>query len=110
VLFFPEGTRSHDGSLGKFERGGFLLALRSGLPIVPVGVRGARDVLPRGSVRVRPGRIHLSFGAPIDPADYGIRRREELVEAVRQRIAELSQTGLEPADTPAQEPETRVLD
>jgi 1-acyl-sn-glycerol-3-phosphate acyltransferase len=95
VLFFPEGTRSLDGTFGKFERGGFLLALRSGLPILPVGVRDAREVLPRGSVRVRPGKtIRLRFGAAINAAEYGIRRREELVSQVRLKIAELAEIAL----------------
>ncbi len=94
VLFFPEGTRSHDGTFGKFERGGFLLALRSGVTIVPVGIRGAREVLPRGSVRVRPGRIEVHFGRVVDPADFGIRGRQELVEEVRGRIAVLADVPL----------------
>ena len=95
VLFFPEGTRSRDGEFGKFERGGFLLALRSGLPIVPVGVRGAREVLTPGTLWIRPGRtIRLSFGSEIHPAEYGIRRREELVADVRTRIAELAEIPL----------------
>ncbi len=90
VLFFPEGTRSYDGSFGKFERGGFLLALRSGLPIVPVGISGARGVLPRGSLRVRPGTIRIHFGSVVDPAQFGIRRRQELVDEVRERISVLA--------------------
>ncbi|HRC84315.1 MAG TPA: lysophospholipid acyltransferase family protein, partial [Thermoanaerobaculia bacterium] len=78
VLFFPEGTRSHDGRLGPFARGGFLVALKSGLPIVPVGLRGLRDVQPRGRFAVSPGPVVAAFGTPIDPAAYGVRRREEL--------------------------------
>lgn len=94
VLFFPEGTRSRDGSFGTFQRGGFLLALRSGVPIVPIGIRGAHDVLPRGSLRVRPGRIQIHFGSVVDPADFGIRRRQELVDDVRHRISVLADVPL----------------
>jgi 1-acyl-sn-glycerol-3-phosphate acyltransferase len=90
VLFFPEGTRSWDGRLGPFERGGFLLALRSGLPIVPVGIAGSHAVMPRVRLAVAPGRITVRYGAPIEVEPYGLRRKAELMEEVRRRIAELA--------------------
>jgi 1-acyl-sn-glycerol-3-phosphate acyltransferase len=90
VLFFPEGTRSRDGQLLPFERGGFLIALKSGLPIVPVGIRGAHAVQPRGRLAVQPGTIEVAYGTPIDPATYGIRRRDELMTDVRREIARLA--------------------
>lgn len=96
VLFFPEGTRSHDGRLLPFERGGFLIALKSGLPIVPVGVSGARAVMPRGKISVRPGPIEVHFGAPIDVLAYGIRGRSELMAETRRRIATLAGIADEP--------------
>ncbi len=88
VLLFPEGTRSLDDTLLPFERGGFLLALKSGLPIVPVGVRGSRAIQRRGSFAIRPGTVTVTYGAPIDPAAYGLRRKRELIGEVRRRIAE----------------------
>jgi 1-acyl-sn-glycerol-3-phosphate acyltransferase len=87
VLLFPEGTRSLDDTLLPFQRGGFLLAMKSGLPIVPVGIRGSRAIQRRGSWAIRPGTIVVTYGAPIDPAAYGLRRKKELIEEVRQRIA-----------------------
>lgn len=90
VLFFPEGSRSWDGRLQPFELGGFLLALKTGLPIVPVGISGAHPILPRGGRWIDPGTIRLRYGTPIDVTAYGIRRREELVQEVRARIRELS--------------------
>jgi 1-acyl-sn-glycerol-3-phosphate acyltransferase len=87
MLLFPEGTRSLDDTLLPFQRGGFLLALKSGLPIVPVGVRGSRAVQRKGSPVIHPGTIVVTYGAPIDPATYGLRRKKELVAEVRQRIA-----------------------
>lgn len=96
VLFFPEGTRSPDGRLHGFQKGGFLVALKIGLPVVPVGISGARAVMPRGRLRVHPGSIRLHFGAPIAVASYGVRKRRELETETRRRIAELA--GVEDAE------------
>lgn len=90
ILLFPEGTRSLTPTLLPFQRGGFLLALKLGLPIVPVGIRGTRDVQRKGSWVIRPRRIVVRYGAPIDAAGYGVRRKGDLVEEVRSRIAELA--------------------
>jgi 1-acyl-sn-glycerol-3-phosphate acyltransferase len=87
MLLFPEGTRSLDDTLLPFQRGGFLLALKSGLPIVPVGIRGSRAIQSRSSFAIHPGTVVVTYGAPIDPAAYGLRRKKELVEEVRRRIA-----------------------
>ena len=87
VLLFPEGTRSLDDTLLPFQRGGFLLAMKSGLPIVPVGIRGSRAVQSRGSFAIHPGTVAVTYGAPIDPAAYGVRRKRELIAEVRRRIA-----------------------
>ena len=90
VLFFPEGSRSPDGRLHTFERGGFLLALKSGAPIVPVGIEGSYRVMPRSRLTVRPGRIRVRLGAPLEISRYGVRGRGELVREVRERIVELA--------------------
>jgi 1-acyl-sn-glycerol-3-phosphate acyltransferase len=90
ILIFPEGTRSTTGALLPFQRGGFLLALRSGLPIVPVGIRGSREIQHPKGLTIRPGTVVVTYGAPLDTADYGLRRRQELTEQVRARIAALA--------------------
>lgn len=90
ILLFPEGTRSKTDTLLPFERGGFLLAMKTGLPIVPVGVSGTRAVQPKGSVLIRPGKVEVRYGAPIDCSAYGIRRKAELNAEVRRRVAELA--------------------
>lgn len=90
ILLFPEGTRSMTDTLLPFERGGILLAMKMGLPIVPVGVRGTRAVQPKGSFAIRPGKVEIRYGAPIACADYGIRRRAELTAEVRRRVADLA--------------------
>jgi 1-acyl-sn-glycerol-3-phosphate acyltransferase len=92
VGIFPEGTRSADGSLGTFKPGFAALVRRTDLPIYPVGIAGANRALGRGSLFLRPGRIRVVFGEPLARetiAALGQRgREEELVEAVRARIAE----------------------
>ncbi len=90
VLVFPEGTRATGGGLLPFKRGGFLLALKSGLPIVPVGIAGSRAVRPKGGVAIRPGPIEMRYGAPIEVGEFGLRGKRDLAELVRSRIAELA--------------------
>ena len=90
ILLFPEGTRSPTDELLPFQRGGFLLAMKTGLPIVPVGIRGSREVQRRGSFAIRPGRIEVRYGAPIPAADYGVRRKGELIAEVRRQVAGLA--------------------
>jgi 1-acyl-sn-glycerol-3-phosphate acyltransferase len=67
MTLFPEGTRSPDGRLQDFKKGAFVLAMKTGLPIVPVGIIGTRDVMPKGSFRVSTGRVRIRVGHPILP-------------------------------------------
>ena len=96
MLLFPEGTRSLDDTLLPFQRGGFLLALKSGLPIVPVGIRGSRAIQGKSSFAIHPGIVTVTYGAPIDTAAYGLRRKKELTAEVRRRIA--GPAGLDPGE------------
>lgn len=90
VLFFPEGTRSRDGRIGRFQRGGFLVAQKSRAQIVPVGVAGTFEVLPRNRLSILPGEVRVRVGAPIDTAEYPVSRKHELMERVREEIVRLS--------------------
>ncbi|MBX3739800.1 MAG: 1-acyl-sn-glycerol-3-phosphate acyltransferase [Akkermansiaceae bacterium] len=65
VLVFPEGARTMDGNLGEAAPGIGLIAAKSGAPIQPVRISGAREALPRGSSRIRFARITVSIGKPI---------------------------------------------
>ncbi len=89
VVSFPEGTRSGDGSVGRFKSGAFDAVLATGADVVPVGIVGAGRVLPRGGFRVRPGRIEVRFGAPISTAGLPRGDRVELA-----RLAEAAVRGL----------------
>lgn len=91
----PEGTRSRDGDLGEFKKGGVMLAIQTGATILPVGIRGSRDILPpKTFFDVRLGcapEVHI--GEPIDASAYTVERRDELVALLRDRISDLA--GLE---------------
>lgn len=87
VVMFPEGTRTRNGELAAFKKGGFTLAMDAGVPIVPMGTRGGFHLLPSGGWRIRPGAYVVRFGAPVLPADHPT--RESLMAAVQAQIADL---------------------
>ncbi|MBS1913337.1 MAG: 1-acyl-sn-glycerol-3-phosphate acyltransferase [Bacteroidetes bacterium] len=87
VVIFPEGTRTRDGSLGAFKRGGFMLATRSGVPMVPVAIKGTYALLSRTDRRVRPGTVEVFIGEPIPPRPDMTRSQEqELQEEIRSTL------------------------
>jgi len=85
-LIFPEGTRSRDGKLQRFRRGGFFLALESGAPIVPVTIRGTFELMPKGQKYARKGTVSVAFHDPIPVTGYAIETMAGLMEKVREAI------------------------
>jgi 1-acyl-sn-glycerol-3-phosphate acyltransferase len=69
LLVFPEGTRTLDGSVAEFKKGSAILAVELGVPVVPVGLKGAFEMWPRGGT-FRRHPVHVTFGDPIDPNDF----------------------------------------
>lgn len=65
IIVFPEGTRSADGAVGRFKAGGFLLAIQAALPVVPVSLSGSRNVMRKGQLTARPGRVRLTVHEPV---------------------------------------------
>lgn len=83
ILIYPEGTRSRDGRLQPFKKGGFRMALSAGLPIVPVRVSGSRDVVAADTLRIRPGTITVEILPPIETAGKSAADIPALMEQVR---------------------------
>lgn len=70
LVIFPEGTRTYDGSVGRFKKGAFRIAADLQLPILPVSISGAFACMPRSSFIVKPGVINVHFHSPIDVKPY----------------------------------------
>jgi len=85
-LIFPEGTRSRDGKLQRFRRGGFFLALETGAPIVPVTIGGTFELMPKGQKYARKGSVRVVFHDPITTAGYAIETMAGLMEKVKEAI------------------------
>jgi 1-acyl-sn-glycerol-3-phosphate acyltransferase len=91
VMIFPEGTRSRDGVLRSFKKGGFVLAADAGVPIVPVVIHGTFQIMPRSGLRIRSGPVCVQVLAPIETAGYGRKGKDAILETVRSRMLEAQQ-------------------
>jgi 1-acyl-sn-glycerol-3-phosphate acyltransferase len=89
ILFYAEGTRSRDGKIHEFKKGGVTLALRTRLPIVPLSVSGTRKFLPRGCAVIRPGGdVRMVLEAPVETTGLSLDERDRLNEQVRNVIVQ----------------------
>jgi 1-acyl-sn-glycerol-3-phosphate acyltransferase len=103
MVVLPEGTRTRDGRIGPFKKGGFHLALGLNAPIIPITVNGAFAVQARGKFVTHPGVIDVVIGKPIDTASYGVERLEDLMHDVRAAILEAftgDKSELDPSPVP----------
>ena len=87
LIVFPEGTRSHDGRVGRFRRGLFLLAIEARLPVVPVAVAGTRHVMRKGMLTTRPGDVALVVHPPLPTDSLTRSDASALAERVRGIVA-----------------------
>jgi len=88
VVIFPEGTRSLDGKLQSFKKGGFHLAIKSKRPIVPVSISGAFSILPKKGFKVRPQLVKVYIGEPVPTEDITPQSRDWLISEIRRKIQE----------------------
>jgi 1-acyl-sn-glycerol-3-phosphate acyltransferase len=88
VMIFPEGTRSRDGKIRAFKKGGFVMAVDSGAPIVPVILQGTWPIMDKSSLRINAGNVALHIEKPIDTSGYTRHTKNDLVESVRAIICE----------------------
>jgi len=86
ILIFPEGTRSPDGLLQPFKKGVFLIALKSQAPILPVAIRGTRNIMRKNDWRAYPGHVEIRIFPPIETAGFSTDREAELSEQVRNTL------------------------
>jgi 1-acyl-sn-glycerol-3-phosphate acyltransferase len=89
IIIFPEGTRSATGELQPFKKGAFMLALHSGIEVLPTAVQGTHGILPKDNWRMRPGRIIVRFGQPIETAAFAPDQRDELMAMTRTAMESL---------------------
>ena len=104
LIVFPEGTRGATYALRPFKKGPFVLAIRSGVPIIPVIIHGTIEVTPNGRLDVTPGTVHVHLLDPVPTTGLTYDDRNALADTVRERMAEAMHTmyGVSPAllDTP----------
>ncbi|MEE9912751.1 MAG: 1-acyl-sn-glycerol-3-phosphate acyltransferase [Deltaproteobacteria bacterium] len=86
VIFFPEGTRSKDGTLGTFKKGAFKMAIDLSLPILPITIKGTKDILPVNSADLFPGTVQMTIHKPIDTTGYTDANIDELTGLTRRVI------------------------
>ena len=94
IIIFPEGTRSADGNLLPFKKGGFTLAFRAAVPVVPIGIYGSSALQPKGSfVPLKKGVIYIEVGEPIALEGMEKSQKARVMDDVRLRIEDLMAKG-----------------
>jgi 1-acyl-sn-glycerol-3-phosphate acyltransferase len=86
IMAFPEGTRSRFGEIKHFKQGTFYLAIKSGAPIVPISIIGSGEIMPKRSLKIKPGKIKLVIDKPIDVKNIMLENRQDLITIVRNTI------------------------
>jgi 1-acyl-sn-glycerol-3-phosphate acyltransferase len=92
LAVFPEGTRSPDGKLREFKPGSFKIAVRAGVPVVPIAIRGTHQILPKHSLVPRPGKVDVIIGKPI--STLGLSEKD--VRALMERVHGIIELELQP--------------
>ncbi len=86
VLIFPEGTRSWDGEIQPFKKGGFMLSVDAGVPIIPIVISGTRTIMPKGKLLIRRQSVTMKILAPIATSGYTRKTKDDLMVVVRDTI------------------------
>lgn len=87
LIVFPEGTRSTDGTVGRFKGGSFLIAAQAGLPVVPISVIGSRHVMFKGELTVRPGHVRVVVHDPMDTSGVPREAVRDFASTIRDVVA-----------------------
>ena len=86
LVVFPEGTRSSDGRVNEFKKGGFVIAIKGDIPIIPVSVSGSRFILKKHTLKIDPGIIKIVFDKPIETKEYGQENKAKLISKIQQIV------------------------
>jgi 1-acyl-sn-glycerol-3-phosphate acyltransferase len=93
VMIFPEGTRTKDGNIGSFKKGGFVLAVESGVPILPVIIRGTYSVMPKSRLLIKPGKVTVDILEPVETSGFTKETKDQLMEKIRNIMCEAVNRG-----------------
>ena len=92
VIIFPEGTRTKDGKMQNFKAGAMVLAIKSGVDIVPVAIKGTYEILPKGKLLINPGNVSIRVGNPITTKNYTSKDKHGLAKVLQGDVAKLLST------------------
>lgn len=87
VVVFPEGSRSQDGSIQPFKKGGFTLAIKAKVPIIPIAINGSREIMPKDRLTASAGEIRIRMGSPIETQSSSLKDRMILMDKVKEAIS-----------------------
>jgi 1-acyl-sn-glycerol-3-phosphate acyltransferase len=104
-LIYPEGTRSPDGRLQEFKKGTAVMAIKAGVPLVPIACSNAHRIMKKRELKIYPGEILVEFLPPIDSTQYTLDQREELNQRLHDELA----AGLPPDQRPQNFPGTAPI-
>ncbi|WP_051327957.1 lysophospholipid acyltransferase family protein [Desulfatirhabdium butyrativorans] len=93
VMIFPEGTRSRDNQIHEFKKGGFVLAIKAGVPIVPIIIHGTWQIMAKTGITIRPGNVLLEILPPIDTSAYPMNQKDRLMADLRQIMIQVFEAG-----------------
>jgi 1-acyl-sn-glycerol-3-phosphate acyltransferase len=93
VMIFPEGTRSLDGKIRPFKKGGFVLTVDAGVPIIPIVIHGTYSIMPKNRLLIRPGTVILEVLEPVQTSGYTRDNKDVLIDKIRTRICQAFEKG-----------------
>ncbi len=103
LMVFPEGGRSQTGQIRPFLSGAFYVAIKAGVPVIPMAIVGTYEVLPMNTFQIRPGKLELVIGKPIATAEYSPRDMDKLSQRVQKEIEDMYYSRSRVADPRKQE-------
>ena len=89
IILYPEGTRSIDGSIQSFKKGGLVMAMNMGVPVVPIAMCGTREAMQKKGLKLSKYALELRIGKPIETSGIKYEQRNEFVNEVRNSVIRL---------------------